>query len=159
MKKLELILYLPNKPDLDEYKSKQKLKNLKIAQVAEIINYTGNHWRKIFSIFSKISCALDDEFKDLTWQEYRDQILLTRKKNETISFSNSLQTNSKNAIHIITGKYHYEKFDLPFDEFKKVDREGRVLNYKNIYLTPYFDYRQFPNDLVEAFVEKLKASN
>ena len=145
MSKMNITLYLPNKPDLLEYTSKRGLSALKSGEVQSIISQTGNHWRKIFSIYAKISFGLNNQVAK-TWQEFRDDILLTSKSNTKISFASKI---SKADIHIISGMACVEKFNLDMKHFKKLDTEGKILYHKNIYLTPYFDYRQFPNTLIE----------
>jgi hypothetical protein len=134
------------------------LKNLKVGEITEIISLTGNHWRKIFSIFSKISYGLNSDRKK-TWQEYRDEVLMTKSGTEVITFSKKITKTSSRSVHIIAGKNHCESFDLSLDKFKKIDEEGKILNYKNIYLTPYLDYRQFPNVLVETLINHIKVSD
>ncbi len=155
MSELNLVLYLPNKPDLNIYRSKRKLRNLQEGEVQEIISLTGNHWRKIFSIYSKISYELNLGQTN-TWQEYRDKFLLTQGGIEIISFSKRIVKSSGKSIHIIAGKLHIKDFNLSIDEFSNVDREGRILKCGNIYLTPYFDYRQFPNHLIDSLLIDIK---
>ncbi|MFT6633342.1 MAG: hypothetical protein ACJAS4_003312 [Bacteriovoracaceae bacterium] len=151
MNSTQIILYLPNKPDLENYSKKKSLKNLQNGEVKKIIKLTGNHWRKIFSILSKISIGLSS-IQEKTWQEYRDEVLLTKQGGEVISFSMKV-IESSSSIHILSGKAHYENFNIPIEKFKAIDTEGRILRYKNIFLTPYFDYRQFPNALIETLIK------
>jgi hypothetical protein len=157
MDDFNLILYLPNKPDINKYKTKRVLKNLKGGEICEIIAFTGNHWRKIFSIFSKLSLGLNPT-RSNTWQLYRDEVLLTSHGGEVIKFSKKLTKISDRTIHIVTGQNYSKQFDLSFDRFKKIDEEGRILNYQNIYMTPYFDYRQFPNVLIDILIGHIKDS-
>jgi hypothetical protein len=157
MMKRKIILYLPNKPDVDLYKSKRQLKNLGVGEIQEIITATGNHWRKIFSIYAKISFGLTS-FPVKTWQEYRDTVLLTKSGIELITFSRKILSKTDGDIHVLSGKNHCLQFDLPLEKFKNLDVDGKILKYKNIYLTPYFDYRQLPNALVELIVKDI-ASN
>lgn len=156
-KKYSLILYLPNRPDVVIYRNKKKLKNLESGAIQSIISLTGNHWRKIFSIFAKISFGITDCDSN-SWQEYRDEELLSKTGQEAINFNHRIEQKSEPMIHIISGKKHLENFDLSFDNFKKVDDFGRILKFENIYLTPYFDYRQFPNDLVGILIADIESS-
>lgn len=158
MNDLKLVLYLPTRPDLIKYEAKRVLRGLSIGEVPQVISLTGNHWRKIFSIFSKISHGLNPS-KSETWQIYRDEVLLTSSGGEMITFSKKVIKSSGMCIHIITGKGHCEKFDLPFERFKKIDVESKILHYQSIYMTPYFDYRQFPNQLIEALVHHIQFNN
>jgi len=150
-----LVLYLPNRPDISDYKNKRFLKNVCIGRIPQIIDETGNHWRKIFSIYSKIAYSLNIEAAD-KWQTYRDEILLTKNSSEIICFSSSLLKIDEKTVHIISGKDCASKFDFDLKKFRQVDAEGKILNYKNIYLTPYFDYRQFPNKLVELLSNSIR---
>ena len=139
MSNISIILYLPNRPDLAKYKSKRILKNLKSGSIQDIIDKTSNHWRKIFSIFAKITFKIN--YSDvIKWQDYRDKELLSQNQNEIICFTSKLLESSSNSIHIISGKENAARFKLKHELFIDVDRDGLIKRYKNIYITPYFDY-------------------
>ncbi len=126
----DIILYLPNPPLMPA--------SGHALDVVELINLNGNHWRKIFTIFAKLSAPDDD------WRRYRDSELLTRK--EAICFDDSLI--ARNARHIVAGKASWVRLGLDQDNFHPLDDQQRSWQHKNVFLTPYLDYRQFPNALI-----------
>jgi hypothetical protein len=134
---MHITLYIPNRPNLEQYIKKRGLKNLKMNEISFIISECGNHWRKIFSIYAKI-CFHFNPVTD-SWQDYRDTILLTKKCIASISFSKKVIQDS--TIVILSGK-----------ESWKLD-EGLS---KNIFKTPYFDYRQFPNSEIDKLLSNIK---
>lgn len=127
----ELILYLPTPPVLPAAGSP--------TRISELIALNGNHWRKIFSILAKLSAPDGD------WRSYRDNALLHRK--EAISFDDSLMAGS--ARHLVAGKASWLRLGLNQDDFQPLDDRQRLWTRDNILLTPYPDYRQFPNALIE----------
>lgn len=136
----EIILYLPTQPIMpDDGK----------VDIPSLIELNGNHWRKIFSIYAKLCVQRG------SWQEYRDQQLLTSR--QAISFKDQLY--DKNAIHIIAGKASWHRLDLNPETFKTLDNKGLSHSTNSekgtLLLTPYPDYRQFPNILVEQIRQHL----
>jgi hypothetical protein len=138
---MNIILCLPNRPNQKMYLNKRILKNLKVGEVKFIINECGNHWRKIFSIFAKICFSLNPVTE--SWQEYRDNILLTSKCIGSISFTKKILKPS-NDIMILSGK-----------ESWTISKENSL----NIFNTPYFDYRQFPNKEIDLLISQIKKNN
>ena len=108
--------------------------------VPELITLNGNHWRKILSIFAKLTSPDDD------WKTYRDHYLLQER--EVICFADSLQESA--ALHLIAGKASWELLGMDMAEFQALDVEQRLWVNGNVMCTPYFDYRQFPNTLIEV---------
>lgn len=151
-----LYLYLPNRPPMTEFAEARLISELVPGDIHSIIAATGNHWRKIFSIFAKLSFSLDNQGCK-TWQDYREQLLLTTCGREKICFEPVICSDNPSDIHLIAGKNHFAKFGLSADHFTPIDTEGRILRFENIFLTPYFDYRQFPNALIEQLTQTLKA--
>ncbi|MEH6470455.1 MAG: hypothetical protein V7752_04325 [Halopseudomonas sp.] len=127
----DLILYLPNPPRLPA--SDQPI------NVPELIALNGNHWRKIFTILAKLSAGQTD------WKSYRDNHLLKRK--EAISFDDALIPSC--AAQIVAGKANWMRLGLSTEDFCPLDESQQLWQQQNLFLTPYFDYRQFPNALVE----------
>ncbi|MCW8885625.1 MAG: hypothetical protein OQK12_10280 [Motiliproteus sp.] len=126
-----LILYLPNPPLRESIEQP--------VDVPELIALNGNHWRKIFTILAKL-CG-----PAASWKQYRDHDLLKQK--EAISFGDSLIP--VNARHIVAGKASWGRLGLDQLDFDSLDDQQRVWKKGNVFLTPYPDYRQFPNELIE----------
>lgn len=144
----KLILYTATRPPMARFADCESL-SLASGEVCEIIAECGNHWRKIFSIFAKLSFALV-EHDCKTWQEYRDLVLLTEQGSELIVFEHHLVEAPADAIHFISGQKHFAEFDL--NDFSPLDDDAKVLENGQILQTPYFDYRQLNNALIEQLV-------
>ena len=124
------LLYLPSPPLTDTNTP------LSYTRLCEL---NGNHWRKILIILAKLQST------DTTWRHYRDQQLLTQ--HEAIIFTDQLLCGDK--LHIVAGKASWQRLGLDQQQFTPIDASGRLLRQDNIILTPYPDYRQFPNTLIE----------
>ncbi|NVK42484.1 MAG: hypothetical protein HWE39_14685 [Oceanospirillaceae bacterium] len=135
-----LVLYLPNPP---RYPVDHPRTN-----TAALIDLNGNHWRKILTILAKIACSPASD-----WRRYRDQALLQRS--EAISFADSLEPSA--GRHLVAGKASWERLGCDIGEFTAID-DGRLHARGNILLTPYPDYRQFPNRTIERVREWLRDS-
>lgn len=122
-----VILYLPRPPQLPSTLS-----------VPALIDLNGNHWRKILTILAKL-CAPGDD-----WRAYRDRGLLQRR--EAICFEPRLRP--RPARHLVAGKANWSRLGLAPAGFEALDAQQRLWRRGELYLTPYFDYRQFPNALV-----------
>ncbi|MBN3562814.1 DUF6942 family protein [Aliamphritea spongicola] len=112
----------------------------------DTVRQNGNHWRKILIILSKIVTRTDD------WRHHRDHKLLDT---EAIDFSNSLHPNA--SIHLIAGKASWERLGLVDNDkcpseagFTPLDNTGMLWRRDNLILTPYPDYRQFPNAQIDC---------
>lgn len=134
----KVVLYLDNRPKMDDNQ---------ILHIPSLIAANGNHWRKIFSIFAKLN-------SDQNWREYRDQKLLL--EDEQIQFATVLQKTA--SIHIFSGKSCWQRFGVTPLELAEGEMQAlankkvfyyRSAEYGLMLYTPYFDYRQFPNVLVE----------
>ena len=126
----ELILYLPNPPLLPTPEQP--------VDIPTLIALNGNHWRKIFTILAKLSSPQVD------WRQYRDEGLLKRR--EAICFGNALLP--INARHLVAGKASWARLGLDPSDFCSLDDQQRVWKRDSVFLTPYLDYRQFPNQLI-----------
>ncbi|WP_299204129.1 hypothetical protein [uncultured Amphritea sp.] len=124
------LLYLPSPPIVDTETP------LNYARLCEL---NGNHWRKILIILAKLQST------ESAWRDYRDQQLLTQ--HEAIIFTDHLLPGTK--LHIVAGKASWQRLGLDPQTFSPLEASGRVFRRDNIILTPYPDYRQFPNQLIE----------
>lgn len=131
-----LVLYLPNPPLYPAGRAR--------TEVPALIEYNGNHWRKILTILAKVRAGDD-------WRRYRDLQLLSR--DEAIHFDAQLSATAR--WHLVAGKASWQRLGLEPEAFSALDDEGRLLARGNILLTPYPDYRQFPNRTIERVREWL----
>nr|WP_067292027.1 hypothetical protein [Marinobacterium profundum] len=140
-----LALYLPTPPLIPASESCET-----DLDIPGLIQHNGNHWRKILSILAKLATPADRR-----WQDYRDIELLQR--NEIISFADHLLSNAD--WHLVAGKASWQRLGFEPSNFSPLDDEGRVLVRDNVLLTPYPDYRQFPNRMVEQVRRLVKAES
>jgi len=140
------VLYINNQPQ------NQRQNKNEPFDVTSCIAENGNHWRKIMTIYAKL-CADDPE----KWREYRDQKLL--QINEKISFSDNINTQA--TVHIFAGRQCWQRFIADEQLHSLVSLECQRVFYRKdpvlgmMLYTPYFDYRQFPNQLIEQVRELL----
>ncbi|MGB0836422.1 MAG: DUF6942 family protein [Psychrobium sp.] len=119
--------------------------------VAQIVDINGNHWRKIFVIIAKLCDDSDN------WQQFRDQRLVSEVY---LNFTTELGNASE--VEYLCGKTHAETFELSKFNWRIVSDDYQVktaLNTKgqHLLLTPYLDYRQFPNALIAQIKDCLQA--
>ncbi|WP_227993392.1 MULTISPECIES: DUF6942 family protein [Shewanella] len=130
--------YLPNAPTLPQDWSYRQEDALAI-----LIALNGNHWRKILTIMAKLSAP------DADWKNYRDTQLLKRDEQILIGASNLLSTAER---HIIVGAVSAAKLSINSANtlFNSLDEQNRLhADGLGVFISPYLDYRQFPNSLIE----------
>ncbi|BAJ01717.1 DUF6942 family protein [Shewanella violacea] len=130
--------YLPNAPTLPQGWSYRQE-----DATATLIALNGNHWRKILTIMAKLSSL------DADWKNYRDTQLL--KDDEQIMIAASeLSLTAKR--HIIVGAESAAKLNIHYTStsFNSLDEQDKLHgNGSGVFISPYLDYRQFPNSLIE----------
>ncbi|MGY5452463.1 DUF6942 family protein [Agarivorans sp. MS3-6] len=133
-KKPQVVLYLNcDKPTLpNDY---QHLRGAELSQAILLSN--NNNWRKILSLFAKLTAPDDD------WRSYLHRHLLAEQQ---ISFNQELLATA--SKHIIAGKSNWQRFGAYFQEDSAIHQRKRIYFSNNRLFTPYLDYRQFPNSLV-----------
>lgn len=136
------LLYLPTPPLVDP---QQPLDYDRLCAL------NGNHWRKILIILAKLQSS------GAHWREYRTQQLL--QQHEAICFSGQLLEHAKDPqrLHIVAGKANWQRLGFDPQQFTALDDDSRLFQRDNIMLTPYPDYRQFPNQLIDQLRPLIKA--
>lgn len=151
-----LQLYIPHRPTMAEYENLQDIQPINNGDIDKIIIACGNHWRKIFVIFAKIASAIDD--RELSWKTYLAEHLLQDSGSERLVFCEDLQFLDKepaSVIHIFSGKYCGDTAGH-IQQCSEI-APGFFQNEKGqIFITPYFDYRQFSNAKIDFFITQLK---
>ncbi|GHB73268.1 hypothetical protein GCM10008107_23410 [Psychrosphaera saromensis] len=162
-----VILHIANRPPVDGFAAingeEDINRPLQVSEAASIIQQTGNHWRKVFSILAKISFALFDTGCK-TWQEYRDTKLLTEQGFEYICFSSLVDTRSQldlakhKTVSIVCGfSYAQSQLDvLPLISHQKFDKLKWSEPHQCL-VTPYFDWRQLNNEMLDVVINILKS--
>lgn len=140
----KICFHLPNAPIVGELGYK----------IDDLVAINGNHWRKIFVIIAKLSSH------NLDWRQFRSEKLINAVY---ISFENKL--NKCATLQYICGKNHSESFEFCEDNqsWQTINEEYDVkfqqtTTGQQILLTPYLDYRQFPNALIEEVKSYLSDS-
>ncbi|MEH6651727.1 MAG: hypothetical protein V7707_17035 [Motiliproteus sp.] len=150
-----IVLYLPSPPLLPSDFVDTATKSARIhpesgLTIAQLIELNGNHWRKILTILAKLCSPQDD------WRGYRDRQLL--QQHEAICFESALRTGLQ--IQLVAGKASWQRLGLDLSDFTALDSAQRLWRsnqYPQLFLTPYFDYRQFPNVLIEQLKSQLNS--
>ena len=148
------LLYLPSPPLLpenavDSTNHSALMLSSSGLTMAQLIELNGNHWRKIMTILAKLCSPQND------WREYRDQQLL--QQHEAICFESALRPGRQ--IQLVAGKASWQRLGLDLNDFSALDsaqRLWRCNQHPQLFLTPYFDYRQFPNALIEQLKPLLR---
>lgn len=120
--------------------------------IASLIALNGNHWRKIFTIMAKICVDEGD------WRTYRDTLLLKQREMLIIGSAALIPSAS---VHLISGKVAAGRLGIDIDNpqspIQNIEPQGKLIDcsmaihtqVKLCLLTPYLDYRQYPNALIE----------
>ena len=153
-----LNVYIANRPPLDEYVYLDELVPLKLGVIAYIAQETGNHWRKIFNVYSKLIFSYYEynkkTLKSDTWQQFRDKELLQQESGLRLLFSApNLQGK---GIHLIMGKQYATDLGYQPNDHEgmiQLDGDFSVWPDKNVIVCPYFDYRQLSNAKISKLIE------
>ena len=149
----KFILYIQNKNVFLDVT--QLNRTLSTNEFKESLDDSSNDWRKVCSLFSKIINGVLN--KEDRWQTYLNLRLLSKDGCEQIVFGeNLLIQSSEETIHIIAGKQHFEQFLFSEINWVSIGENNKLFQSGNIFYTPYFDYRQFPNVLVDELVHRIK---
>ncbi|WP_418903736.1 DUF6942 family protein [Marinomonas ostreistagni] len=139
-----MIFLLPNTPILPEHMDHYSNCSPKL-----LIDMNGNHWRKILTIIAKLLTAPGED-----WRIVRDQYIWERAR---LCFSAD-ELPLKGEYSVIVGKTFLEELPIPHDADQIVCGKHAVYISGSCIWSPYLDYRQFPNMLIEALKTRLKVS-
>lgn len=150
--------YIANRPPIDAYPAMNELRGLAMGELAHIVKYTNNHWRKAFNVYAKLlfdwhQLRGHQNLPD-TWQAYRDFELFQSYSQEALLFSPPQFNSCNNGFHIIAGKTYAACLDLPplawLDSYFAINKEFRLI------VAPYPDYRQLSNERIARLIELMK---
>ncbi|MGJ3257394.1 MAG: DUF6942 family protein [Alcanivorax sp.] len=130
-----LMLYLPHRPN-GLVRLQQR------PDAAELLAANSNHWRKIVNLLAKVVSPSAED-----WRLFRDVSLF---QNTALGFAPALS--SGGGWHWIGGKENLQRFvGLKHNACPLVGAPGvSVDTERRLLLTPYPDYRQLSNALVET---------
>lgn len=164
---VEVAFYLPHSPVLPANWQAQQS-----DAIGELIALNGNHWRKIFTIMAKLCSRQPPSSK--AWQTLREQLFVPSSP-EALSRRLHLGANTLDPEarwHIICGQQAQQQLGIiDTENSKALDEQGKLRTQLNLtgltdtlaleheqdplgheqhlLFTPYLDYRQFPNRLIE----------
>ncbi|WP_220718640.1 DUF6942 family protein [Agarivorans litoreus] len=137
----QIVLYLNTQiPSLP--KNHQALKGAELSHA--ILENNNNNWRKVLTIFAKL-CAPNDD-----WRDYLKKELLQVQQ---INFDNKLVESAQ--THLIAGKANWQLFEALKANIDASNQKKWIFFAPNILFTPYPDYRQFPNSMINECRVKL----
>ena len=143
-------VYLGNRPPLAEYEALGCLRPAATGELASIVEATGNHWRKIFTLCAKLGYALNGGAHG-SWQEYRDSELFCSGSGSALLFS-APPAVATGCIHIVAGKAHAAQLGVD-QQVQWLDDDFAVDHARQLVVTPYFDYRQLSNQKLARLLE------
>ena len=114
----------------------------------------GNGWRKIFNVYAKLLFEINPlTYK--SWQDLRNDFLLQTHCNHQLVLNPiDIPSDDDSTLQILMGKTfaltHFNESEINW-----IDSNMGKIHNKNIYITPYFDYRQFSNAKIEQFVTSI----
>ena len=157
-KNAKMAFYLPTAPIIPTDTE------LTLPDTSKIIELNGNHWRKIFTIMAKITA--ENNSADC-WKKRRADLFTTKSEahDSTCLIINSAGIDPHAEVHILCGQVTYERLQHSIethmglnwqDELTELGEKQKVMAHKQVLITPYLDYRQFPNQLIEAVRDYLK---
>jgi len=146
-------VYVAKAPPMPYFETLAQLEPAVSGQINSINQHCGNGWRKVFNVYAKVLFALPSEYyafakQAVSWQAYRDELLLQKHNGTALLFSAPVLTEHKNQLHIIAGRTHAKnliqqgKLNAQLDW---LDDEFAIDKSQNIIVCPYFDYRQLSN--------------
>jgi hypothetical protein len=157
-------VYIANRPSLDEYRHLNALRPLINHDIAFIAEQTGNHWRKIFNVFSKFMFSYfikqKIELDVSSWQNYRDQILLQAGSSLRLLFTEP--NLDEDIVHVIMGKQyavHLGYHEDLHEGMVRVDNDFVIWPHKKLIICPYFDYRQLSNIKIDRLIDLVISIN
>jgi hypothetical protein len=140
----QVCVYIENIPPLEQYQLLQGITSLKVNDIFNIGQQTGNHWRKVFNVYAKLIFEIGF-CQHSSWQNFRDEQLLQSHSNESLVFSSPcFDTLSPTKIHIIMGRTYAKKINFDTQCFW-LSKDFAINEEKRLIICPYFDYRQLSN--------------
>lgn len=159
-------VYCGNRPPMEAYDALSHVMPLQVGEIALIAQHTGNHWRKIFNVYSKLMFEWLGGQQRLpsgieSWQGYRDEHLLQAHSTEALLFSAPKLENPMH-LHLIMGKHYAQQLGYHEDQHEgmyRLDDDFAIWPAQRLIVCPYFDYRQLSNVKITRLVKLLSSLN
>ncbi|GGB51673.1 hypothetical protein K8B83_10895 [Shewanella inventionis] len=137
--------------------------------VAQLMALNGNHWRKIFTIMAKI-CSVEPDItlnNGAAWKAIRANLFCDSTQANTLLTQPSLGRRLSCQIqivepntaplhlctqqwHIVCGKETQQRLGIDTQAGHAVAQTNKIRRQQTCLLTPYLDYRQYSNALIET---------
>jgi len=176
----DIIFYLPTPPVLPaQWHAAQ------MDAITQLVELNGNHWRKIVTIMAKICCLQHDIniHKGACWKLIRDNLFseadelqqeLSHKQvrscinvarlrcqlrivnpHSNHTLASALTTSS---WHLVCGKETQLRMGITANpSYEPLDPQQKIKRQHTVLLTPYLDYRQYSNKLIELTRQHITA--
>ncbi len=158
-------VYVEKRPPMAEYQALDSIRPLQTGEIEAINSACGNGWRKLFNVYAKLLHALPQEYKlpgaaRQTWQAYRDGTLLQPKSKVALIFGGPESPLADNRIYILAGRTHAkawlkQRTDI---QMQWLDDEFALATNANLFVCPYFDYRQLSNIKITRLINLIHNS-
>ncbi|MGX9462133.1 DUF6942 family protein [Shewanella sp. A14] len=179
----DIIFYLPTAPNLPEH-----WQATDIDAIAQLVALNGNHWRKIVTIMAKLCCIEHDinAYKGKYWKLIRDNLLseanelqqsVTHKHVETkikitrlrcqlrivkphvVTPTDFTLSTKTRCWHLVCGNETQSRLNITrSQQYNALDEKQKIQYQHMTMLTPYLDYRQFSNTLIELTRQHIAAT-
>lgn len=175
--KYSVAVYIANTPSHERCASLDSIEPVSSGEIHAIGQACGNGWRKVFNVYAKLLFQLNANLPIFatnypSWQDYRDRELLQIGSNTALIFSPPYQVSSltihplncdqKANLHIICGKRYAQQLAAQghlSDNLIWLDGEFAVDQRNNLFVCPYFDYRQLSNIKIEHLIKLILETN
>ncbi|WP_233768548.1 MULTISPECIES: DUF6942 family protein [Shewanella] len=177
----DIIFYLPTPPALPEH-----WQATHVDAVTQLVALNGNHWRKIVTIMAKICCLEHDinANKGACWKLIRDNLFSESAERHQPKTDKNINSDIKTSrlrcqLRIVKADVHYsDDLKLPSvcwhiicgkeaqlrmgitdpRQYSSLDDQQKIQRQPPVLMTPYLDYRQYSNALIELTRQHIAAT-
>ena len=143
-------VFMANRPDYPLTGPAGQLLPANGTLIENINRECGNGWRKVFNVYAKWVFALSESAGQTrgisSWQQYRDELLLTEQGSTALWFEAPEHFNPA-RLNIVMGKTFAGTLGLT-DSVEWLTADFAVCLRRSLIVTPYFDYRQLTNEKI-----------
>ncbi|MFC3032591.1 DUF6942 family protein [Pseudoalteromonas fenneropenaei] len=158
-----IAVYVEKRPPIASFNTMTSILPLQTGEIDWINAQAGNGWRKLFNVYAKLVQTLAlpqyQAYRDLSWQQWRDQYLLQRSGQEALLFSAPDLAANQYLYHIIAGRTYGKQLlagPLAGVEMVWLDEEFAICAEHRLIICPYFDYRQLSNVKISFLSDLVK---
>ncbi|MCC2615859.1 hypothetical protein LJ739_06370 [Aestuariibacter halophilus] len=155
-------MYINRRPPLAPFEDVSHVMPLSNGDIDRINAAGGNGWRKVFNVYAKLLHGLAMETQHprcqsirrfSAWQQFRDECMLQQGSGCALLF-NAPPLQADDGIHLVMGKHYAQACHLPVHWLTPSFAQQPA---RPLWVTPYFDYRQFTNQDIGWMTKTLVA--